>query len=214
MEPNLSSFCRKFLIKLSRTFVSYVLRSTKVHRNPDVASRFFEWAGLSLCLGQFKELVFLMNLSCSNSLIRSFGNLGMIEELLWMWKRMKENEIEPSLFTYNFLINGLVNSKFIESAERIFEVMESGKIGPDVVMYNTMMKGYCETGKTQRAFEKFRAMESRNVAPDKSTYMTLIQSCYAEGDFDSCLGLYQEMDEKGFEIPPHVYSLVIGGLCK
>jgi pentatricopeptide repeat protein len=239
MESRLDLFCNKFLIKLSPNFVSFVLKSMELQKRPDLALKFFTWAGkqkkythnlqcyvslidvlaingdldnVKSVFFKFRGMGFLMNVSAANSLIKSFGSLGMVEELLWVWRGMKENGVEPSLFTYNFLLNGLVNSVFIESAERVLEVMENGKIGPDVVTYNTMIKGYCQVGKTQKAFEKFRDMELRNVAPDKITYMTLIQACYAEGDFDLCLSLYHEMDENGLEIQPHAYGLIIGGL--
>ncbi|KAB2604008.1 pentatricopeptide repeat-containing protein [Pyrus ussuriensis x Pyrus communis] len=191
MEANLDSYYRTFLIKLSPNFVSYVLKSVELRGK--TALRFFGWA----------EMNFLMTSRAAKSLIKSFGCLGMVDELLWVWRRMKKIGIEPSLYAYNFLLNGLVNSMFIESAERVFEVMEGGKIAPDIMIYNTMIKGYCKGGKTQKAMEK--AMEGRNVEPDKITYMTSIQGCYSEGDVDSCLGLYQEMDEKGLEIPSHAY---------
>ncbi|KAM7254064.1 hypothetical protein ACFE04_031746 [Oxalis oulophora] len=243
MESKLDTFCNNYLIKLSPNFVAYVIRCNELRQHSDVAYRFFTWAGnqrkykhnfecyvslievlaldnnneldkVKILFNEFKELGFVVTVTGANSLIRSFGGVGMVEELLWVWRKMKENGIEPSLYTYNFLVNGLVNSMFIESAERVFEVMESGRIGPDVVTYNTMIKGYCKAGQTQKAMEKFRAMEERNVAPDKITYVTLMQACYGEGDYDRCLGLYQEMEDIGLEVPPHAYTLVIGGLCK
>ncbi|KAM1544962.1 hypothetical protein ACFX15_044691 [Malus domestica] len=196
MEANLDSYCRTFLIKLSPNFVSYVLKSVELRGKLETALRSF--------LGLLKEMNFLVTSLASNSLITSFGCLGMVDELLWVWCRMKENGIEPSLYAYNFLLNGLVNSMFIESAERVFEVMEGGKIAPDIATYNTMIKGYRKGGKTQKAMEKFRAMEGRNVEPDKITYMALIQGCYSEGDVASCCGktdealaLFKKMEEEG-----------------
>ncbi|KAK6919013.1 Pentatricopeptide repeat [Dillenia turbinata] len=241
MEPNLSNYCHNMLILLSPNFVTYMLKLDAIREKPDIALRFFYWAGkqdgykhkiecyvslidilsahgnfneIRVVTGELREMGFVMTAAAANSLIRSFGLVGTVEELLWVWRKMKENGIEPSLYTYNFLMNALVNSMFIESAERVFEAMEDGKIGPDVVTYNIMIKGYCKAGKTLKAIGKFRDMEVRNVEPDKITYMTLIQACYSEGDFYSCLGLYNEMVEKGLEIPVHAYSLVIGGLCK
>lgn len=223
MEANLDSFCRKFLIKLSPNFVAFVLQSVELNEKPEIGIRFFYWAGkqkkyvhkiecyvslielltfssdlvkIRLVFCELKDRGLLMTLSAANSLIKSFGNLGLVEELLWVWRRMKENGIEPSLYTYNFLVNGLVNSMFIESAERVFEAMDSGKIVPDTVTYNIMIKGYCKAGKMQKAMEKFRDMEMKNVKPDKITYTTLIQACYSEGDFDMCLSLYLEMEER------------------
>lgn len=52
------------------------------------------------------------------------------------------------------------------------------------------------------------------MEPDKIICMTLMQVCYSEGVFYSCLCLYHEIEEKGIEIPPQAYGLVIGGLCK
>ncbi|KAL0724096.1 hypothetical protein Bca4012_038695 [Brassica carinata] len=243
MESNLDAFCRKFLIKLSPNFVSFVLKSDEVReRQHVIAWRFFCWAGkqkkythelecyvslvdvLSLAkdvdrirfvCGELRRMEeFTMSVSAANELIKSFGKLGMVEELLWVWRKMKDNGIEPTLYTYNFLMNGLVSSMFVDSAERVFEVMENGRIKPDVVTYNTMIKGYCKAGQTQKAMEKLRGMETRGLEADKITYMTVIQACYADSDFSSCVALYQEMDEKGIQAPPHAYSLVIGGLCK
>ncbi|XP_010462550.1 PREDICTED: pentatricopeptide repeat-containing protein At1g03560, mitochondrial-like [Camelina sativa] len=241
MESNLDGFCRKFLIKLSPSFVSFVLKSDEIQEKPSVAWRFFGWAGKqkkythnlecyvslvdvlalakdldrirSLCC-EIRKFEFPMTVAAANDLIKSFGKLGMVEELLWVWRKMKENGIEPTLYTYNFLMNGLVSSMFVDSAERVFEVMESGRIKPDVVTYNTMIKGYCKAGQTQKALEKLRDMETRGLEADKITYMTVIQACYADSDFGSCVALYQEMDEKGIQVPPHAFSLVIGGLCK
>ncbi|KAL0328137.1 UNVERIFIED_CONTAM: Pentatricopeptide repeat-containing protein, mitochondrial, partial [Sesamum calycinum] len=170
LEQELTSFCHKYLIRLPPSFVAYILKkSDQLPDRAETAFRFFIWAGKQkgyahnlecyvfmieiLCLegdfdrvrlvfNEFKGKGFLMNAVAANSLIRSFGNGGMVEELLWVWKRMKDNGVEPSLYTYNFLMNGLVSSMFIESAERVFEFMENGKIKPDIVTYNTMIKGY------------------------------------------------------------------------
>ncbi|KAM2488814.1 hypothetical protein PS1_045862 [Malus domestica] len=213
MEANLDSYCRTFLIKLSPNFVSYVLKSVELRGKLETALRSF--------LGLLKEMNFLVTSLASNSLIKSFGCLGMVDELLWVWRRMKENGIEPSLYAYNFLLNGLVNSMFIESAERVFEVMEGGKIAPDIATYNTMIKGYRKGGKTQKAMEKFRAMEGRNVEPDKITYMALIQGCYSEGDVASCCGktdealaLFKKMEEEGCDQMVYTYTILISGHFK
>ncbi|KAL8249096.1 hypothetical protein R6Q59_005964 [Mikania micrantha] len=159
MEPKLDAFCGKWFIRLSPNFVSYILNSDRVKTHPELAFRFFKWAGnqkgggynyshnlecyallidvlsvskdfdrVRYVFNEVKNKGFLMNIKSANLLIKSFGNLGMVEELLWVWKEMKENNIEQSLFTFNFLINGLVNSMFMESAEQVLEVMETGYV--------------------------------------------------------------------------------------
>ena len=49
---------------------------------------------------------------------------------------------------------------------------------------------------------------------DMSTYMTSMQACYTDGNFDACLGLYHEMEQKRLETLRYACSLVIGGHCK
>ncbi|KAK1303349.1 Pentatricopeptide repeat-containing protein [Acorus calamus] len=218
MESDLTAFCHSLLIRLSPAFVSHLLRSSDspLRRDPPSPS------GSSVGPGgrgveKIRPLVleieeYTMTIAASNSLIRSLGKVGMVEELLEVWRWMKRDGLEPSLFSYNCLLDGLVSSGFIDSAERVFEVMKAPP--PDIVAFNTMIKGYCKVGKTRKAIELMREMDSRMGGPDKISYMTVIQACYSDGDFDACLRLYHEMEERGLEIPVHAYSLVIGGLCK
>ncbi|KAJ0579374.1 putative tetratricopeptide-like helical domain superfamily [Helianthus annuus] len=152
MEPKLDAVCRNWFIRLSPNFVCYILSSGRVLTRPELAFRFFNWAGsqkggwciysrnlecyallidvlsgskdvdrVKCVFNEVKNRGFVMSIKCANLLIKSFGNLGMVEELLWVWKEMKEHEIDPSLFTFNFLINGLVNSMFMESVEQVLE---------------------------------------------------------------------------------------------
>ncbi|XLT23620.1 hypothetical protein HN873_054912 [Arachis hypogaea] len=125
----------------------------------------------------------------------------MVEELLWMWRKMKEDGLEQSLYNFNSLINGLVNAGMVESVVRIFEAMREVNVRPDSVSYNTVIKGYCKVGKTRKALEMIREMEvgddGGNVGPDKVSYMMAMQACYGEGEVDCCVRLYHEMKEKG-----------------
>ncbi|XLS97015.1 hypothetical protein HN51_039750 [Arachis hypogaea] len=125
----------------------------------------------------------------------------MVEELLWMWRKMKKDGLEPSLYNFNSLMNGLVNVGMVESTVRVFEAMKVVNVRPDLVIYNTVIKGYCKVGKTRKALEMIREMEDGddggNVGPDKVSYMTIMQACYGEGDVDCFVRLYHEMKEKG-----------------
>lgn len=170
-----------------------------------------------------------MTPSASTSLIRSLGGASegvgtdvvMVEELLIVWRLMKDSGVQPSVFTYNCLLHALVNSTFINSAEKVFSLMQKERcyhVRPNIITYNIMIKGYCNIGKTHLALDKFNSISTSNhnaaVEPDKITYMTLIQAHYSDGEFDACFKLYLEMEEKDLEIPLHAYSLVISGLCK
>ncbi|XP_049934822.1 pentatricopeptide repeat-containing protein At1g03560, mitochondrial [Nymphaea colorata] len=242
MEHHLDEFCRNFLIRLSPEFVSHVLRNPRVQSSSAIALRFFDWArnqrNFSPDLNAFVSLIDSLSRSGNvdlvrafaeemmpavsaigakhaNSLLKNFAAAGLVKELLWLWRKMKENNIEIDLLSYNCLMDGLVNAGFYESAARVFDsIIGGGRMSPDVVSYNIIIKGFCRWGKTQEAAAQLKEMEEKGIVPDKITYLTLIQSFYSVGEFDSCLGLYHEMQEKGVEIPPHAYTLVITSLCK
>lgn len=148
----------------------------------------------------------------STELMKSLAVVGMVEELLWVWRQMKFAGLEPSLMHYNCLMECLVNSGFVDSAEKVFYSMNEK---PDVISYNILIKGYCNSGQTAKAVELFKGMHERaGVLPDNVTYLSLMQYHYADQSYHECVSLYQEMEERGVEIPPHAHGLVITGLCK
>lgn len=148
----------------------------------------------------------------SAELMKSLGILGLVEELLWVWRQMKIAGLEPSLEHYNCLMDGLVNSGFVDLADKVFYSMHEK---PDIFSHNILIKGYCKSGQTAKAVELFKNMHERaGVLPDKVTYLSLMQCHYADRSYRECLSLYQEMKERGMEIPPHAHGLVITGLCK
>ncbi|KAK7405363.1 hypothetical protein VNO78_06612 [Psophocarpus tetragonolobus] len=232
MEPNLTLFCRKFLISLSPSFVAHTLTRLS---DPLSATRFFSWAqsqpnyshsldchlsllplldaaALRPAIASLRRANFPLTLPAAHSLAATLAAHALVDDLLWLLQAMKLSHLQPTLSIHNSLINALVNASLVTAAEKVLKAMHQR----DVVSYNTLMKGLCKAGRTRHALASLCEMEGEGIPPDEVTYMTLIQACYNEGDVDCCLRLYHEMEEKGvgMKIPPHVYSLVICGLCK
>ncbi|KAJ3671459.1 hypothetical protein LUZ60_007538 [Juncus effusus] len=160
-----------------------------------------------------------LNETASASLIKSLGVVGLVEELLFVWREMKNNGLNLSVLHYNCLMDGLVNSGFVDSAEKVFETMqeqqEDTNIQPDIFSFNTMIKAYSKTQQTHKAVHLFNTMREKfGVFPDKITYLSLMQCHYSDDSFHECISLFHEMEERGLEIPSHAYSLVITGLSK
>ncbi|KAL2335787.1 hypothetical protein Fmac_017000 [Flemingia macrophylla] len=232
MESNLDAFCRKFLITLSPSFVSHTLRSVS---DRNTATRFFSWAStqpnyshsldchvsllplldpsaLHLAVQSLRRANLPLTLPAANSLAKTLAAAGLVDDLLWLLRAMRDSNLHPTLLTHN----SLVNASLVNSAQRVLSAMSHGapSTKPDLVSYNTLLKGLCKAGRTRFAFATLREMEEENILPDEVTYMTLIQACYNEGDMDSILRLYHEMEDRGVTVPPHAVSLVVCGLCK
>jgi pentatricopeptide repeat protein len=163
-------------------------------------------------LCEMRSLGLSLTSSASAKLMKSLGIVGLVEELLWVWRQMKYARLEPSLVHYNCLMDGLISSGFVDSAEKVFYSMHEK---PDIFSHNILIKGYCKNRQTAKATELFKSMqETARVLPDKVTYLSLMQCHYADQLYRYCLSLYKDMEERGIDIPPHAHSLVITGLCK
>ncbi|KAF9595395.1 hypothetical protein IFM89_000313 [Coptis chinensis] len=190
---------------------------------------------------EIKRKGLLINVISTNALIKSLGVLGMVEELLLVWRRMKENGIQPSLFMYNFLMDGFVNSMFVESAEKVFEAMESGKVLPDVSCYleenldsclrlfnemeekeleilshaySLVISGLCKAGKSVEGFSVFEGMVRKGVKPNVAIYTALMDSYANNGNGDEAMKLFQRMKDEGFKPDEVTYGVIVNSLCK
>ncbi|KAJ4778330.1 Pentatricopeptide repeat-containing protein [Rhynchospora pubera] len=161
---------------------------------------------------EMRSLGLSLTSSASVELMKGLGIVGLVEELLWVWRQMKCAGLQPSLVHYNCLMDGLVNSGFVHSAEKVFYSMHEK---PDILSHNILIKGYCNSRQTAKAVGLFKGMQKRaEVLPDEVTYLFLMQSYHVDHLYHDCVYLYQEMEDRGLEIPPDVHGLVITGLCK
>ncbi|KAI4383310.1 hypothetical protein MLD38_009162 [Melastoma candidum] len=206
MEANLRGFCREFMIKLTPNFRSFLLKGDEMKRSSDIALGFFRVKGV---FGEFRDMGLLMTESAATSLIRSLGNVGMVEELLWVWRKMKVNGIVPSLYTYNFLLNGFVNSMFIESAEKVFEVMEGGSIVPDTSSDQWALQAW-EAG----GGNFFRNAGGQRLAVNPTMYSCLIDGHGKAGRVDEAEKLFEKMVEMGCTRDAYCYNVLIDAYAK
>jgi pentatricopeptide repeat protein len=75
--------------------------------------------------------------SASAELMKSLGIVGLVEELMWVWRQMMCAQLEPSLVHYNCLTDGLVSSGFVDLTEKVFYSMHEK---PDIFSHNILME--------------------------------------------------------------------------
>ncbi|KAJ0054122.1 hypothetical protein Pint_02196 [Pistacia integerrima] len=243
MEANLDSFCQKFLIKLSPNFVSFVLRINDLRKKPDVAFRFFAWASkqkkyahrletyvslidclslssdldrVRLVFNDLRQKGFLMTVSGANSLIKSFGGLGMVEELLWVWRRMKENEkgIEIPPHAYGLVIGGLCKEGKCMEGYTVLESMIKKGCKPNVAIYTALIDSYAKHSSMNEAINLFERMKNKGLEPDQVTYGVIVSGLCKSGRLDEAMEYFEFCRGNGIAVNAMFYSNLIDGLGK
>ncbi|MFS7946972.1 putative tetratricopeptide-like helical domain superfamily [Helianthus anomalus] len=252
MEPKLDAFCRNWFIRLSPNFVCYILSSGRVKTQPELAFRFFNWAGsqkgggcnyshnlecyallidvlsgskdvdrVKCVFNEVKNRGFVMNIKCANLLIKSFGNLGMVEELLWVWKEMKEHEIEPSLFTFNGRVcksrahrsDGFGKAGRLDEAEKLFEEMVNDGCSRDSYCYNALIDTLVKNDKVDEALALFNRMEIDGCDQTVYTYTIIMSGLFNKHRNEEALKIWDMMIDKGITPTPASFRVLSTGLC-
>ncbi|GFY87815.1 tetratricopeptide repeat (TPR)-like superfamily protein [Actinidia rufa] len=105
--------------------------------------------------------------------IRTLCNNGRGSEVLWVYKKMKEESAESDLVTYNTLVFGLSKSGRVKEAKKFLGVMAEMGHFPDDVTYTSLMNGMCREGNALGALQLLEEMEAKGVSPNSCTYNTL-----------------------------------------
>ncbi|GFY87810.1 tetratricopeptide repeat (TPR)-like superfamily protein [Actinidia rufa] len=98
---------------------------------------------------------------CNNGRVDHVVELG--SEVLWVYKKMKEESAESDLVTYNTLVFGLSKSGRVKEAKKFLGVMAEMSHLPDDVTYTSLMNGMCREGNALGALQLLEEMEAKGV---------------------------------------------------
>uniref|UniRef100_A0A2C9UUY6 Pentacotripeptide-repeat region of PRORP domain-containing protein n=1 Tax=Manihot esculenta TaxID=3983 RepID=A0A2C9UUY6_MANES len=208
MESNLDSFCHKFLIKLSPSFVSFVLRSTEVQKNPHVAWRFFIWAG--------KQKKYTHNIESYVSLIDVFsahGDLDRVKFVFTKFTEMRGNAVAVNAMFYSSLIDGFGKLGRVDEAEKLFEEMVQKGCPPDSYCYNALNDALAKCSKIDEALTVFKRMEMEGCDQTVYTFTIIISGLFREHRTEEALELWDVMIDKGITPTAAAFRALSIGLC-
>ncbi|KAG0179760.1 hypothetical protein DFQ28_002249 [Apophysomyces sp. BC1034] len=94
--------------------------------------------------------------------------------------KMKENGLEPNVYTYNTLIGCYKRANDLDTSLKLFEEMRQQGVQRDVGTYNTLIHQLFHNGRVQAACELYRNMAADGVTADMYTYSTLLKMCAKE----------------------------------
>lgn len=143
-------------------------------------------------------------------LIKVLGELGLANEALAAFYRMKQFHCKPDVCSYNTVIYALCKVGNFKMAKFLFEQMElpGFRCPPDTFTYTILISSYCkrslQTGckkairrRMWEANHLFRIMLFKGFKPDVVTYNCLIDGCCKTYRIERALVLFNDMVKQG-----------------
>ncbi|XP_051143511.1 pentatricopeptide repeat-containing protein At1g02060, chloroplastic [Andrographis paniculata] len=152
-----------------------------------------------------------------NTLIRSYGDAGLFQESIKVFKAMKSMGISPSVVTFNSLFTILFRRGKVGMVYEVFdEMLRTFGVKPDLYTFSILIRGFCKNSMVDEAFRMFKEMESFDCRPDVVTYSTIVDGLCQAGKANIARNVVAAMRNKGDALRPNVvtYTTLIRGYCE
>jgi len=90
-----------------------------------------------------------------NTYMDALGKAGELEAMEQALSEMKQQGVQPDVYTFSAMLNGYASHKRPEQMEETAELMEKAGIEMDTVSYSTLTKGKSRAGRTDKVKEIF-----------------------------------------------------------
>ncbi|KAL0321733.1 UNVERIFIED_CONTAM: Pentatricopeptide repeat-containing protein, chloroplastic [Sesamum calycinum] len=151
-----------------------------------------------------------------NSLIRSYGDAGLLQESMKVFKVMKSMVISPSAVTFNSLFLILLKRGRVAMVFELYdEMLRTYGVKPDLYTFNILIRGFCMNSMVDEAFRMFKEMEKFECEPDLITYNTIVDGLCRAGKVKVARNVVNGMRKKCESLRPNVvsYTTLIRGFC-
>uniref|UniRef100_A0A2P2Q3G6 Pentatricopeptide repeat-containing protein At4g20740 n=1 Tax=Rhizophora mucronata TaxID=61149 RepID=A0A2P2Q3G6_RHIMU len=229
------------LRKLRRVTPYLVAEVLKFENNPQIASKFFYWAGkqkgykhnftsynaFAYCLNrsslfraadQLPELMHLQGKEPSEKqfeiLIRMHSDANRGLRVYHVYQKMKNFGVKPRIFLYNRVMDSLVKTGHLDLALSVYEDFKNDGLVEESVTYMILMKGMCKVGMMEEMLSLLGKMRANLCKPDVFAYTAMVRILVGEGNLDGCLQVWKEMNKDGVEPDVTAYATLVTGLCK
>lgn len=144
-----------------------------------------------------------------------YGQAGMVNQAVEVFKRIDDLDINRSVKSLNALLFACLLAKDYEEMKRVFvEFPKLYKIEPNLDSYNTVIKGFSESGSTSSGYSVVAEMERKSVKPNATTFGHMLAGFYREEKFEDVGKVMNLMEERHLHMGIGTYNIRIQGLCK
>lgn len=173
------------------------------------------WFSLYLeALEQLRNSGVLLASKSYRILLREYRRMGMVEEVLQVFCRMRELGCKPDAHVYNTVIKSLLQKKMYLLVFALYNLMLKSNRSPDEYTYSLLIDGFCKSGRSAEAFEILDEMDHRNAPPDAIAFTSILFGLCQEKKVDFAYRLFNKMKGNGFQPDLICYNVIINGFCK
>lgn len=130
---------------------------------------------------------------------------------------MINNQITPTIVTFNTLIDSYFKMNYFKHAWDLFEQLKASEVKPDNFTYTTMINGIKSMKRPdiKKAFVLFEEYKKINQ-PDQIIYNCLLDACVNAGDIDRAYQLLEEIkvNSPDLQLDEITYNTLIKGCCR
>jgi len=155
-----------------------------------------------------------MDVMSYGSMISCFSKVGNLSDVLKLFDRMRDSDIEPDIKIHNSVIYALAKSKCVKEATdllRSMEKNEKGKSSPNAVTYNSLIRPLCKAGRTEEARAFFDEMISKGLSPCIRTFHAFFRNIRTT---DEVFDLLDSMKSSNCKPEIETYIMLIRKLCR
>ncbi|KAG5249985.1 pentatricopeptide repeat-containing family protein [Salix suchowensis] len=229
------------LCKLRRVTPDLVAEVLKVENNPQLATKFFHWAGkqkgfkhtfasynafaynlnrskLFRAADQLPELMEAQGKPPTEKqfeiLIRMHSDANRGLRVYYVYQKMVKFGVKPRVFLYNRIMDSLIKTGHLDLALSVYEDFRRDGLVEESVTYMILIKGLCKAGRIEEMMEFLGRMRENLCKPDVFAYTAMVRALAGEGNLDACLRVWEEMKRDGVKPDVMAYVTLVTALCE
>ncbi|KAK9153762.1 hypothetical protein Sjap_001242 [Stephania japonica] len=146
-----------------------------------------------------------------SSMISCYSKVGSLNDVLKLFNKMKELEIDPDRKVYNAVIFALAKGRLVKEARNLLTRIEEKGLKPNIVTYNSLIKPLCKARKIDEANQVLDEMLERGLSPSIVTYHAFFGILRSEKEvFD----MLEKMKKSGCPPTNDTYIMLIRKFCR
>lgn len=136
-----------------------------------------------------------------NSVLKSFCELGLMDDVMSTLKRMNKETVTPDRATFNILICFFSKQGMIDIALHTLNDLKTRKFRPNMNSYAPLITELASTGKVNDAIKLLAESREYGVHPSANLWCSVIDALCIENRLEEALTHFKEMADSG--ISPH-----------
>lgn len=138
-----------------------------------------------------------LDATCYAHIMHACGKVNGLKEAESVFKRMREANVQPNLFSYNVLLTWLYRASEWNALFDTFDELQRAGIRPKISTFNIAIAACVQKANKRKAFALFEQLKALGELPNVKTFSSLIDVCAHAGDAVGAQATFDDMARFG-----------------